>query len=949
MLSKSRIWNCNFVLILLVLQTAVLYIESYEFKCPSQASWRLRAHVKCNSTMKYFCLYNNVAGKYVEGCDGPDWDRKGSKRIHAGDFSRGKCTHKRFQPFSFWTNGSMTDCVYEKSLCSEAGQIVYRDISTKDDRSCQCDFKQKYEVIKTPNNVCFCIPTEEDCSCYHTAYSTNSPISADNSCTNSGIKENQNQNRTDVIISDKNLAGKTEKERIPLRPAIAGGFFITVLFSKWTSEKMQSFEKYLRRNNTAGGQQLKEEEHHSIGNNKPTTDEVNFLRIVHLLVNVACPVVRIFFNNEIKPDQLRKTLDKNKQEMVKRYRKKDTIINDSQWYLLFGPGRTVTSDDFDIKLMILLLSTLANIMVSDLYPVYFDTSIVAMLSRIQFISNETFRNFEGQLSVYTFNKYWDDIGQQNLLYNMYNVLHIYNLFLFYFTLDRLLVVNPINIDAKLLRTFIHMSESYPGLILQQLISEYCASKSITIEDLLKKNKHKLYHKRIKNEPCCLCPTVSNCNRVISEKQWKTLYRENECSCFHSYSSSMRKQCIERFTPKMNNTLELSASKAMILHIPTILAYMIDRLNIKDCSLFLMHNQHVIYHSMEGKMCCKCCKVPAEKIIINIKQWNKLFKQEETISCRIGTRNCCCQYSVRNGIKFTDVDHACLSKIFTIAGPIGVLNKIEQNALLYFLNWTADKEPLQRMLTDLLSMIEDKTLNVSISSRMPMQSEKTTAQQSDLRRWIDDNVQKREATTEQQLQILIRDEDVLYVRSVLVPKDFSPPLKIKKFTDLTVDESNYLVVVHGLTKIVHPIIKKEFNTQCPDHVLNAIRLSISEWDMVSNRRKVGTKSQKERIYLTPDQQRQLFSQSREESENLDLELMIYILKKRSNFEWNKVYIDQLEVIEHIRREIVQSSSGTLTQKRFHDMLNCLTKAVLHLGGETSIEKLLRLHHIENILE
>lgn len=69
---------------------------------------------------------------------------------------------------------------------------------------------------------------------------------------------------------------------------------------------------------------------------KLTSDELNFLRIVHLLNRVACPVVRIIFNNEIKPDKLRITLDKNKLEMVKRYRKKDTIINDFQWGLLFG-------------------------------------------------------------------------------------------------------------------------------------------------------------------------------------------------------------------------------------------------------------------------------------------------------------------------------------------------------------------------------------------------------------------------------------------------------------------------------------------------------------------------------------------------------------------------------------------------------------------------------------
>lgn len=71
---------------------------------------------------------------------------------------------------------------------------------------------------------------------------------------------------------------------------------------------------------------------------KLTTDEVNFLRLVHLLVRVACPVVRMYFNKEIQPDQLRKTLDKNKQKIIKRYRKKNTILNESEWNLLFRSG-----------------------------------------------------------------------------------------------------------------------------------------------------------------------------------------------------------------------------------------------------------------------------------------------------------------------------------------------------------------------------------------------------------------------------------------------------------------------------------------------------------------------------------------------------------------------------------------------------------------------------------
>lgn len=52
-------------------------VESFSFKCPSQDSWTIRAKSKCNSTLIYFCLYNNLEERYVEGCDGPDWDRKG--------------------------------------------------------------------------------------------------------------------------------------------------------------------------------------------------------------------------------------------------------------------------------------------------------------------------------------------------------------------------------------------------------------------------------------------------------------------------------------------------------------------------------------------------------------------------------------------------------------------------------------------------------------------------------------------------------------------------------------------------------------------------------------------------------------------------------------------------------------------------------------------------------
>lgn len=104
-------------------------------------------------------------------------DITGSKRIYAGYFSRGYCLQMRFQPFLFWTNGAMSDCIFSKSFCSGEGQLVYKDDSTKDDRTCRCDHKNSYSFIKNPRNYCFCIPTEEDCSCYVKSCPVNQTLS----------------------------------------------------------------------------------------------------------------------------------------------------------------------------------------------------------------------------------------------------------------------------------------------------------------------------------------------------------------------------------------------------------------------------------------------------------------------------------------------------------------------------------------------------------------------------------------------------------------------------------------------------------------------------------------------------------------------------------------------------------------------------------------------------
>ncbi|CAC5385482.1 unnamed protein product [Mytilus coruscus] len=513
-----------------------------------------------------------------------------------------------------------------------------------------------------------------------------------------------------------------------------------------------------------------------------------------------------------------------------------------------------------------------------------------MLSRIQFISNETLRNFEGQLSGYKFNKNWDCIGQAVLKLASSFKLDTKNDEEKTRLIDRLLVLNRKNIDTRSL--------------------------------------HSIYY------------------RFIPEQQWKLLYSKLEGGYSHTCQSG-GKPCIERFVPKMMTTWNVSVSKTLILNIPDILTYMISRLNISEFDQFLLHYQHVLYHSMEGKMCCKCQKVPSNKIIIDEEEWNILFKKENDMSCHHGIKNCCCQYSVRNGINFTDIEGIYLSKIFTVAGPIGELNKIEQDALLYFLHWTRDDKPLQKALLDLSNMIDDKFCCINISSLIPNQSTETKLKQLEAHGWIDSHLPKQKATTEPQLQILIRDEDGLNARSVLIPDDFSLPCRTTKFKDLTTEENNYLVVVYGLTKIVYPVIRNEFKSQCPSHVLEEIRFSIFDKVMNANNSRDAKNGAIDKIHNTPDLQDQL--SPRPKLKNPDFELMITILKIRSNTDWNKRYIDNLDVIENIRREIIQSNSGILDQTRFHNILNRISKAVLYLGGEKFKDELSRLHHIRNILE
>lgn len=285
-----------------------------------------------------------------------------------------------------------------------------------------------------------------------------------------------------------------------------------------------------------------------------------------------------------------------------------------------------------------------------------------------------------------------------------------------------------------------MSETLPASILHKVISEYCDLNKVKLEDVLRERKHELYHKRIKTFSCCKCTLdCSTYNKIISEKHWNALYEFNEDSDLHSCPLKLR-NCSERFVPKRINTFNMSLAKALILNEPNMLRYMIGQLCTSGFDAFLIVNQHILYHSMNQKKCCKCKHISyenTEKSLITEKEWAKLFVKSD-ISCPSMSKDCCCQYSVRNGINYSDIDDICLFKIFQIAGPFSVLHKIEENAFIYFLNWTVDNQHLQRAIKELFNILIDKTFSHRVLSVISSQS----ATSIDARRWVSTNLRQQ---------------------------------------------------------------------------------------------------------------------------------------------------------------------------------------------------------------
>ncbi|XP_063428650.1 uncharacterized protein LOC134711743 [Mytilus trossulus] len=114
----------------------------------------------------YHCAWNIFTLQYEEICRSkPILIRKGNRPTIQGGLHYGPCPWDHYQPFHVVSNLTV-GCALQKTKCSGDGQVVYEDNDPESDTTCRCDYTKGYDFVKPPRHNCFCIPSQEDCTCY---------------------------------------------------------------------------------------------------------------------------------------------------------------------------------------------------------------------------------------------------------------------------------------------------------------------------------------------------------------------------------------------------------------------------------------------------------------------------------------------------------------------------------------------------------------------------------------------------------------------------------------------------------------------------------------------------------------------------------------------------------------------------------------------------------------
>ena len=123
----------------------------------------------------------------------------------------------------------------------------------------------------------------------------------------------------------------------------------------------------------------------------PSTKETtNYARLCRLLVDGGTKALRHTFDNVHPPKNLYGVL--NRELSTLQFLKNKKVINDSQWYKLYpSPTSSVTSIDFDITLLMVLLRNICGLAAPatgwDSLPHASDTSVEANIARVKHYRN----------------------------------------------------------------------------------------------------------------------------------------------------------------------------------------------------------------------------------------------------------------------------------------------------------------------------------------------------------------------------------------------------------------------------------------------------------------------------------------------------------------------------------------------------------------------------------
>ncbi|XP_052078938.1 uncharacterized protein LOC127716727 [Mytilus californianus] len=92
-----------------------------------------------------------------------------------------QCGAERFQPLKLPSNTS-SNCVMLKSQCNGEGQVDFSNGTTTHDRSCRCNYLNNFVFVTKPKATCYCVPSQEDCSCYYKACPVDHYLTPDYQC-----------------------------------------------------------------------------------------------------------------------------------------------------------------------------------------------------------------------------------------------------------------------------------------------------------------------------------------------------------------------------------------------------------------------------------------------------------------------------------------------------------------------------------------------------------------------------------------------------------------------------------------------------------------------------------------------------------------------------------------------------------------------------------------------